>query len=96
MDFNLTLVPVIRALLIAGGGYELAGKAYNNLVYADDSAPVANSPERMAALLIAAEPTAAAVDLHFNPAKCAKLHLKGRDAAAGSAAGPVYASSGGR
>ena len=79
--FNLALEPVVRALLATGGGYELAGKAYNNLVYADDAALVANSPERMAALLTSAEAAAVAVGLRFNPAKCATLHLKGRGAA---------------
>ena len=48
--FNRLLESVVHSLLAAEGGYELAIKAYNNLVYADDVALMANSPERMTAL----------------------------------------------
>lgn len=74
--FDLVIDSVVRAAADIGDvGYDMFGNAFNILAYADDLALIADTPEGMRRLLTAVELEAASVGLHFNPAKCATLHI---------------------
>lgn len=78
--FNLTFEAVIRPLCGLDVGYKLFNYNINNLIYADDVALVAGTPEGMRTLLRKIESGAGRVGLKFNASKCSSLHLKGRGA----------------
>ncbi|RLU16755.1 hypothetical protein DMN91_010823 [Ooceraea biroi] len=74
--FDLVIDSVVRAAAeLADVGYDILGQTFNILAYADDLALIARTPEGMRQLLTAVELEAGRVGLHFNPAKCASLHI---------------------
>ena len=75
--FNLTLEILLREIQRTGEGHILGDRQHITLAYADDLAVIADSPDGMMRLLVAAESGAGAVGLSFNAAKCATLQLGG-------------------
>ncbi|RLU16390.1 hypothetical protein DMN91_010458 [Ooceraea biroi] len=74
--FDLVIDSVVRAAAeLTDVGYDILGQTFNILAYADDLALIARTPEGMRQLLTAVELEAGRVGLHFNPAKCASLHI---------------------
>ena len=76
--FNLTLEPIIRAILQLGSGYSLYGESIDVLAYADDLTFVSESPGGLQAMLDTAGRVATWAGLTFNPKKCATLHIDGK------------------
>ena len=77
MIFNLTIEPIIRAILQLGSGYSLYGESIDVLAYADHLTFVSESPEGLQAMLDTAGIVATGAALTFNPKTCAALHIDG-------------------
>ncbi|XP_043661747.1 uncharacterized protein LOC122625746 [Drosophila teissieri] len=76
--FNIAIERVLRKVKTVNAGYLLYGSRISTLAYADDLVLIASSPEEMRSLLRAADDAAIEAGLHFNPGKCATLHLTGK------------------
>lgn len=76
--FNMAIERIIRNIKNTNAGYTLYGNRISTLAYADDLVLIASSPEEMRSLLRAADAAAIEAGLHFNPKKCATLHLAGK------------------
>ena len=76
--FNLTMEPIIRAIMHLGRGYNLYDSSIDVLAYADDLTLVSETPEGLQAMLDMAGRVATWAGLKFNPKKCATLHVDGK------------------
>ena len=79
--YNLTMEPIIRAILQPGSGYSLYGGSIDVLAYAYDLTFMSESPEGFQAMIDTAGIVATGAGLTLNPKKCATLHIddKGRE-----------------
>ena len=68
--FDLVIDPLVRSAEELVAGFEVYGERMTALAYADDLALVAADPNSMGRLLRAAEVSARALGLSFNPRKC--------------------------
>ena len=72
---DLVIDTLVRSAEEYVAGFEVYGERVTALANADDLALVAAEPSSMGRLLRAAEFSARALGLSFNPRKCATLHL---------------------
>lgn len=75
--FDLAIDSVLHAAIVAGTGYGLLGTEWPVLAYADDIALSSTTPDGTRRLLAArgGRSPSFSVELRFNPAKCATLHI---------------------
>jgi len=76
--FNLTMEPIIRAIMQLRRGYNLYDSSIDVLAYADDLTLMSETPEGLQAMLDTAGRVATWAGLKFNPKKCATLHIDGK------------------